>query len=125
MSRTSLILTCIATLTAVSLLGPLPSAQASPCSGYRCNDTRVSRLFLSADGNVYVRPTDGGQANLTCGQGSSNTNSTYLTLQRAHKSFKEIYTTLLAAKLAGAPVNFRLHATSATCDIMYITLDKP
>jgi hypothetical protein len=121
MNRKSLILTlAVLTLTVTFSLTP---AHAAPCSGYRCNDTRISRLFLSGDGNVYVRPADGGQANLTCGSG--NTNATYLVLTRAHKSFKEIYATLLAIKVANSKVNFRLVSSGPSCDIAYITVDRP
>lgn len=107
----------LACLGAVSL-GSIKTASADACSGFRCNNTQIERLYPSSSGVVYIRPADGGQNNLTC----DASNGGYLRLKKSHPLFDEIYKAILATVLAKGEMSFRVNEDSAPCEILYITM---
>jgi len=88
------------------------------CSGLVCSDVLVERLYVNANGVVYVA-TDGVETTLNC----SPVSNIYLTLYHTDANFNAIYSTLLAAQLAGEKVGIRIIDGSSNCRVSYITID--
>lgn len=104
-------------------LGSASPAAADPCSGLFCNYTEIGRLYTNGTpANVYVRPKDGGQQNLSCGPVASNG---YLTLKTTNPMFNEIYQLLVAATTHDKLVSIRIFQNTPDCEIGYVTLENP
>jgi hypothetical protein len=99
-------------------------AAADGCSGLFCENTSIWKLYPAGDvvaPKVFVRPTDGGQAALTC----TPVSGVYLTLKATHPMFKEIYASLLEATIHNRKVDLRVIAGSPDCEIGYVVLENP
>lgn len=86
------------------------------CSGVLCDRIIIRRIYVNTNGYLYVS-TSGTETDLTCTPVSSN----YLRISDQAKNYKEIYTTLLAAKLSNSRVTIRATSASA-CTIQYVYL---
>lgn len=89
------------------------------CGGIRCEQVYVDRLYPSTSGSIYIG-TSGDEKNLAC----SPNGGVYLTLSPTDPNADHIYSTLLAAQLAGKKVHIRVSENSTGCGIVYMTLDR-
>ena len=92
---------------------------ASVCSGRYCNNVKVTRLYPST-GAVYLS-TDGIEASLDCDAGGSG--DIYLTLERTHPGFQNVYALILTAHETQRPINFAMNAGTGPCVVTYIFSD--
>lgn len=97
-------------------------AYANDCGDHSCLATHVARIFPTEAGGIAYR-IEGSTAQLTCASTKANA---YLTLEPSHAAFKETFSMILAAFLAGKPVNFRLRGVNdaGDCRIGYAYLDR-
>ena len=93
-------------------------AAYAACSGPICSDVLVERLYVNANGVVYVS-TDGVETALNC----TAVSGIYVTLYHTDTNFDAIYSTLLAAKLVEKTVGIRIEDSSSDCRILYVTVD--
>jgi len=90
-----------------------------------CNDrgcsSKIARLYLSSfnGGSVFIKPADNARGVVGC----TLFENTYLTLEKTHSLFDEIYSTLLAAQIADKRVFVRIANGSANCKVSYVTID--
>lgn len=90
------------------------------CSPQACV-TKIKRLYLTGgtSGSILVMPTEVAQGYVNCTLKEGH----YLTLKNDHPLFSEIYSTLLAIKIAEKNVRIRIVEESNNCEISYIWLD--
>jgi hypothetical protein len=111
-------------LLAVALAAMVPSAYAD--CGHAgntdyCGPELIQLLYVSANGAVYVQPSTSlvtPPAGFLC----KPVAGAYLMLSPAAANFKQIYATLLSARLSGASVTLILDPSQAQCTITYVTL---
>jgi hypothetical protein len=90
------------------------------CSGDRCTDAEVTRLYIRPEGDVLI-DTDGDEKDLS---GCTPSEQRYIYLKNDHKNKKEIYAALLSAQLAGKKVWIRVDENQSPCQVDYVVLDK-
>ncbi len=91
---------------------------ANTCNNTGCIST-ISLLYTTANGPVYIgTPQDEKLANCT------PVKNVYFTLNTNSKNAQEIYSTLLAAYMAGKKVKLRIIEGSSNCELSYVTLDS-
>ena len=86
------------------------------CSALFCDRVEVRQFYLNTNGFLYVS-TSGIETGLTCTPVSTN----YLRISETAKNYKEIFTTLLAAKFNNETVNIKTTGAS-TCTILLIQM---
>lgn len=91
------------------------SITAADCSAVSCSDVSISSMQITVSGSVWVQ-TSGNELNLSC---TPNT-GTHLWLDAGVSGGKNIYSALLAYKIAGKNVRFRIEENSNPCKILYI-----
>lgn len=89
------------------------------CANVTCQSIHIDRLYLNAAGPVYVA-TDDDESALNC----TPVSNVYLTLNTSDPNADYIYSTLLAAYVAGNPVSIRIDDLSPVCEIRYIFVDR-
>jgi len=104
----------------MALVATFGRAEAASCTASDCRGTKISTLYISQSGAIYVEPADGGVTNLNCTAPSSK----YLTLPTSHAGFDTIYKALLAAYLGKVDVWLRVVAGSSNCEIAYMVLEE-
>ena len=97
-----------------------PGMASAVCSGYTCEDVKITTVVTIGDGNVLIR-TNGNQSSLDCTQESGG----YMTLLASSARFKEMYANVLAFQLAGQPMSFRVNIGSAGCTLAYVYGNTP
>jgi len=88
------------------------------CAGVACTRVQIERLYLNADGPIHVA-TDGDETALSC----TAVSNVYTTLNPSDPNAAAIYSTLLAAQIAGKPVTIRIEGASPNCEIRYVYVD--
>lgn len=91
----------------------------SACTGRSCASEYVDRLYVTANGNIYVG-SSGDEKLLNC----TAVSNVYMTLNPNAGNAEEIYSALLAAQSANKRVTIRISEGSSDCSISYITLDR-
>jgi hypothetical protein len=86
-----------------------------------CGPELIQLLYVSANGAVYVQPSTP-LAAPPVGFLCKPVAGAYLVLNPAAANFKQIYATLLAARISAAPVTLILDPGQAQCTITYVTL---
>ena len=89
------------------------------CSQNSC-DTNISRLYLTslADGRVFVEPSDVASEIINCEMAEGK----FFTLYKSHPLFREVYSTLLTAKISNRSVRLRIVENTSGCKLAYIWL---
>jgi hypothetical protein len=84
-----------------------------------CGPEKIGMLYVTTSGNVYVLPSS-----MLVGNGVACTplSGQYAVLSSAAPNFKEVYATLLAAKLSDYQVKLVMDPTQSQCTITYVTL---
>ena len=83
-----------------------------------CSGCKIDKLYLTKN-KIYIGTNYDEKKIGNC----SAVSGVYMTLEKSHPLFKEIYATLLSAKRADVPVLFRTESGNG-CRIYYIVLDK-
>ncbi|WP_218417931.1 hypothetical protein [Alteromonas lipotrueae] len=89
------------------------------CTQNSC-DTSIARLYLSgtSDGRVFIEPSEVASGVVNCELAEGK----FFTLYQSHPLFSEIYSTLLASKIASRSVRLRIHENTLDCKLLYIWL---
>ncbi|KPZ73130.1 hypothetical protein J8L86_12590 [Shewanella sp. MMG014] len=95
-----------------------PLVQAN-CVPHGCFGVEVEKLYIKASGMVYIA-TSGDETLMDC----SAVSGVYSTLSPTDPGINRIYSTLLAAQMAGKKVSVRTVNSSNVCQISYVTIDK-
>lgn len=93
------------------------TAAADACTSRGCL-SKISKLYVRANGEVLVSPKDGDVANLNCNPVSN----AYMTLSPKDLGYKAMYSLLLSAFLAKRAVYVRIVDGSNGCQVAYITI---
>jgi len=110
------IITALAILTASLGAG---SAAYAECSGKACKNVKVERLYVRNNPTILISTT-GDEAALNC----LPVEGRYIELRAAHQKYDEIYSLLLAAKLADHNIWIRVrNAPQSPCSILYVVLE--
>lgn len=91
------------------------STAAADCNTWSCGSIRITGLYTTANGDVYVQ-VSGNMAALNCTLASD----TYITLPSTLARFKEIYASLLAYQLTDRELSIRIVEGSPGCNVQYI-----
>ncbi len=84
-----------------------------------CGPEKIGMLYVTSSGNVYVSPSSSLVGN---GVVCSPLSGQYAVLSSLAANFKEVYATLLAAKLSDYQVKLVMDPTQSQCTITYVTL---
>lgn len=96
----------------------IPFIAKAECSGYRCTDVKISRMYVQADGNTLIG-TSGTEDNLDC----KALSDVYITLGISNKNYNATYSLLLAAHTTNQTVQIRT-TSSGDCKIVYVVSDQ-
>lgn len=99
-------------------LGTLATSVYAGCTTKACSAVKVTRLYLTAGGTLYVG-TNGDETNLNC-QAPGNS---YMSLQSSDVGKNAMYAALLAAKASDNLVTIRIQEGTNDCRILYTTID--
>jgi len=106
--------------TLIALLGlTFGGAAYAHCAGVACTNVYIERLLLNASGPLHVA-VDGDETALDC----TAVSDFYVTLNTSDPNAEAIYSTLLAAHVAGKRVSIRIEQFSADCEIRYVYVDR-
>jgi hypothetical protein len=86
-----------------------------------CGPELLSLIYVNTSGLVYVRPT----TSLTptpAGFACQPVSGAYFVLNPNAPNFKQVYATLLSARVSGAPVTLVADPALSSCTILYVTL---
>jgi hypothetical protein len=107
------------------LLWPTASALAacahSATGNDYCGPEPISLLYVDSSGAVYVSPSSL-LSPKPSGFACTPVSGAYFLLSPNNASFKQIYATLLSARIAGAPVTIVSDPSQSACTILYVTL---
>ncbi|MEY8198704.1 MAG: hypothetical protein RPS47_05645 [Colwellia sp.] len=105
----------------LSLMIFFSSAAFSECGGGSCTDVKITRMFISADGNSVIG-TSGDESKLSCDAGSKG----YITLDKdTSENYNAVYALLLAAHTTEHPMRIRTNESeNDACKIIYVVSDK-
>ena len=91
-------------------------SHADECASWGCVST-IESLYTNASGLIYVStPLDETKANCTVYPGN------YFVLNPNAQNKKEIYSSLLAAYMAGRKIQLRVVEGSPNCELSYVRL---
>lgn len=97
----------------------LNSAALAACGGVSCDGERITRLYPSTDGKIYVG-TSGDESQLICTPEGGD----MLTLLATATNADKIYSLLLSVQLTGRPLSrIRITTSSTGCTILYAWQD--
>jgi hypothetical protein len=99
----------------LGLLASFPLLSFAECSGVVCSDVSISSMAVTSSGPIWIK-TSGNEANINC-TADSDVN---LWLDGATAGGKNIYSALLAYKVADKSLNLRLAEGSNPCEVLYI-----
>lgn len=102
----------ISVLTILMLLSVVVYAE---CAGVMCGDVKVQSMQVDAGGTVWIQTT-GTEANLDCTPNSG----IFIKLDGSASGGKNVYSGLLAYKLADKALNIRVIDNSNPCELAYI-----
>ena len=88
------------------------------CAAFACTNVKIERVYLNASGPIHIA-TDGDETALNC----TAVSDVYVTLNPSAPNADAIYSTLLAAHIAGKRVTIRIEGSSPDCEIRYIYVD--
>ena len=95
------------------------AAALAECQGRACVGVKIERLYVRDHPTVLIS-TDGAESQLTC----QPVEGRYIELRETHAKAEEIYSLLLAAKLADHDVWIRIHESpEAPCSVLYVVLE--
>jgi hypothetical protein len=105
----------------LTLLGAANAALACGHAGSTdfCGPEKIGLLYVTTSGNVYVQPSSTLVGN---GVVCTPLSGQYAVLSAAAQNFKEVYATLLAAKLSDYQIKLVMDPTQSQCTITYVTL---
>jgi len=86
-----------------------------------CGPELIQLLYVTSSSAIYVQPTsllNPAPAGFVCTPVSGH----YFVLHPEIRNFKQIYATLLSARVSGAPVTLVADPTQPTCTVLYVTL---
>lgn len=105
------------------VLGTMNSAlyAGSGCASTNCYNVQVDRLYMTANGTLYVG-TSGDEKALDCAAGAGNggVENKYMSLRSSDEGQKAMYSLLLTAKTTKLPVTIRVSTGTTDCRIAYI-----
>ena len=84
-----------------------------------CGPEPVQQLYVTANGGIYVMPTSSLIA-LPPRFGCTPVAGSYFALDPKSANYKQIYASLLSARMSGAPVTFVLDPAQRQCTLSYI-----
>jgi hypothetical protein len=84
-----------------------------------CGPEKIGVLYTTTNGNVFVLPSSGLIGN---GVVCTPLSGQYAVLSAAAPNFREVYATLLAAKLSDYQVKLVMDPNQTQCTITYVTL---
>lgn len=87
------------------------------CAGTACQSTRIDRIYVREDPTVLISTIDD-ETKLSC----QPVEDKYIELRASHPKYDEIYSMLLAAKLADHRVWIRVKSSTGPCAILYAVL---
>lgn len=104
-------------------LGTLLTGTAFACghsgSTDYCGPELVAQIYATVSGDVYVQPSSSWTGNgVVCAPISGK----YALLSSKASNFKQIYATLVSAKLSGYQITMVMDRAQSQCTIAYITL---
>lgn len=91
------------------------SMGVADCSGVICTDVSIQSMQVSNTGAVWIK-TSGIETGLNCTPNSD----VYLWLDGGKPGRNVIYSALLAYKVAGKNLDFRIVESSNPCEVLYI-----
>jgi hypothetical protein len=98
-------------------------AQAGDPPFLGCNSVgcigKIDRIFLHESGDIKIPPPGGSDGSHAQNVQCTLSDGTYFVLKRAHPSFSEIYSAILAAQVAGKLVFLRIEDGSPDCTVRY------
>jgi hypothetical protein len=86
-----------------------------------CGPELIRLIYVTSAGPVYVQPTtalEPAPQGFVCKPVAGG----YFILDSNAPNFKQIYATLISARVAGAPVTIVADPARSTCTIIYVTL---
>ncbi len=108
-------------LCTLALLGAANAALACGHAGSTdfCGPEKIGLLYVTTSGNVYVQPSSALVGN---GVVCTALSGQYAVLSASAPNFREVYATLLAAKLSDYQIKLVMDPTQSQCTITYVTL---
>lgn len=86
------------------------------CNASRCTDEIVKRIYLPANGKIYIDLGENSSA-LNC----TRVSNVYVTVLPTHGNKEEIYAMLLAAQNVSKPISYvRIIENSNECEVSYV-----
>jgi hypothetical protein len=86
-----------------------------------CGPELIQLLSITSSSAIYVQLTTP-LSPAPAGFGCTPVSGRYFVLPPAIRNFKQIYATLLSARVSGAPVTVVADPTQPTCTVLYVTL---
>ncbi len=107
------------------LVSSLPAVTFADCihavnTDY-CGPELIRLIYVTSAGPVYVQPTtslEPAPQGFLC----KPVAGAYFVLDPNAPNFKQVYATLISARVAGAPVTIVADPARSTCTILYVTL---
>ena len=92
------------------------SVGVAACSGVMCGGISITKMQVNVANSLVWVETDGAELDLDCAPDSG----VFLMLDTSAEGGKNVYSTLLAYKMANKPLNIRVVENSNPCEIMYV-----
>ena len=103
-------------LMSVLALSTLAVVANAGCSGALCSNVKVTKLYMTAGGTLYVG-TDGTESALNCTSPAGK----YVSLAEGDVGKNAMYSLLLTSMTTNKKVSIRVVSGSPTCKVQYIT----
>ncbi|MBN3495879.1 hypothetical protein [Vibrio neptunius] len=102
----------------VLALTSVPALSQDRCESWGCIST-IETLYTNSNGDIYIgTPLDEKRANCTPVSG------VYFSLNPSAANADEVYSSLLAAYMAGTKIQLRVKEEHPRCELSYVRLDR-
>jgi len=102
-------------ISALAISAMSTSIYAAGCVATGCFDVKITKLYMTAGGTLYVG-TSGNEASLNC-----TLDGDYMSLKEGDVGKNAMYSLLLTAKTTNKKVNIRIQEGTADCRVLYVT----
>lgn len=102
----------------------LATAINAGCMATGCSDVTVDRLYMTANGTLYIG-TSGDEKALNCagGAGNGGVSNVYVSLKEGDVGKNAMYSLLLTAKTTKQKIRVRIEEGTPDCHVLYVTID--
>lgn len=101
-----------------SLFFSISSFVNAECDGLLCVGVKIQSMQVDVGGTVWIQTT-GTETNLRCAPDSN----IFIRFDGNTSGGKNVYSSLLAYKIADRPLKFRIVQDSSPCELLYISVD--